>query len=141
LRPTRRGLVLQGLHYADEVRSFDEIDMGDQAEPSANELALADQLIAQLTGETFDPTQYEDEYRQAVLAAVERKVAGEEIVALTQEPARDQIIDLVAALKQSLSETPDAAKPRDRKPAKAKGKPRKKAAAKKAGTRKKSASR
>ena len=125
IRPYEEGLVLHGLYYADEVRHFDEIDLGDEVAFKKGELALATQLIEQLSGERFQPEKYEDEYRQAVLAAVERKVAGEEVVAAEAEAPREQIIDLVAALKQSLAKRAAAggeAGARARKPAKAKGK-------------------
>ncbi|NNL64855.1 MAG: Ku protein [Myxococcales bacterium] len=103
VRPVDDGLVLHGLFYADEVQSFDDIEFGDPVDLKSGELELAEQLIAQLARKSFDPERYEDGYRQAVLAAVERKVAGEEVVAAAPEQEREQIVDLVAALKQSLS--------------------------------------
>jgi DNA end-binding protein Ku len=122
LRPMQRGLVLHGLFYADEVRSFDEV--GGDVELKKGELDLANQLIEQLSRDRFEPGRYEDEYRRAVLAAVDRKVAGEEVVVQPRAEAREQIIDLVAALKQSLAEKRGGEPPpaRARKPAKAKGK-------------------
>jgi DNA end-binding protein Ku len=102
IRPVGNGLVLHGLFYADEVRSFDEIEFGDAVTLKPGELELAEQLIDQLAKSDFDPARYEDGYRQALLAAVERKVAGEEIVAAPAEQEHAQIVDLVAALKESL---------------------------------------
>jgi DNA end-binding protein Ku len=127
IRPTSEGLVLHGLYYADEVRSFDDIEFGDEVEVKDGELRLANQLIEQLTESTFSPDKYEDEYRKSVLEAVDRKVAGEEIVVAPATEPKEQIIDLVAALKQSLAEkggraTPAKAKKVARKPATAKGK-------------------
>jgi DNA end-binding protein Ku len=131
VRPLGRGLVLQGLYYADEVAKFDEIEFGDEVELKKGELDLAQQLIEQLANERFQPDKYEDEYRRELLAAIDRKVAGEEVVSAPRAEQREQIIDLVAALKKSLEEkrgagqakvTPDAAAERTRKPARAKGK-------------------
>nr|MDJ0853552.1 Ku protein [Myxococcota bacterium] len=143
LRPFQQGLVMQGLYYADEVRSFDDIEFGDPVEPKKGEVELATQLIEQLSREDFDPSRYEDEYRRAVLELVERKVAGEEIVVMPKSEVREQIVDLVAALKKSIAEKGGEAagaegaadeKPaaRRRKPARAKGKAtaKRKAAAK-----------
>ena len=126
IRPVQRGLVMHGLHYADEVRSFDDIEFGDDVKVKAGELELANQLIEQLGHERFEPGKYEDEYRRAVLEAVDRKVAGEEVVTPPRAEHREQIIDLVAALKKSLEERrgagEEAEEPaRARKPAKAKG--------------------
>ncbi|MDX1649186.1 MAG: Ku protein, partial [Myxococcota bacterium] len=130
IRPVQRGLVLHGLYYADEVRSFDDIEFGDEVTLKKNEVDLATQLIEQLQSDRFEPKKYEDLYRQRVLEAVDRKVAGEEVVAAPAPEAPEPIIDLVAALKKSLSEEkgegkkPAARKAgaRDRKPARAKGK-------------------
>jgi DNA end-binding protein Ku len=125
IRPLGRGLVLHGLNYADEVAGFDEIEFGDEVQVRAGELELAQQLIEQLSAERFDAAKYEDRYRQAVLAAVDRKIAGQEVVVAEKPESREQIIDLVAALKRSLEErrgagAPEA--PRLRKPPVAKGK-------------------
>jgi DNA end-binding protein Ku len=128
LRPMGEGLAMHGLYYADEVRSFADIEIDKEIHLKDAELALATQLIEQLSHETFNPAKYEDDYRRAILEAVDRKVAGEEIVAAAPAEQREQIIDLVAALKKSLAEKASAA-PRaveadksERKAAKAKGK-------------------
>ena len=132
IRPFQQGLVMQGLHWADEVRSFDDIEFGDPVELKKGEVDLATQLIEQLSRDDFDPGRYEDEYRRSVLELVERKVAGEEIVVMPKSEVREQIVDLVAALKKSIAEkTGEAGEPvadekpaarRVRKPARAKGK-------------------
>src|SRR5262249_38061145 len=125
VRPVNRGLALHGLYYADEVRGFGEIDLGEGVAPKAGEIGLARQLIDQLSSESFQPQRYEDEYRRALLEAIERKVAGEEVVAPPRAEAREQIVDLVEALKRSLAQRDAAAEGaggRARKPARAKGK-------------------
>jgi DNA end-binding protein Ku len=104
LRPAAEGLVMHGLFYADEVRSFADVDLGETVEFKDAELDLAKQLIEALANESFDPEKYKDEYRQGVLEAIDRKVAGEEITVTAPPPQREQIIDLVAALKKSIAE-------------------------------------
>lgn len=101
IRPYRDGLIFHQMFYADEVRAFDEIDTGATFEFHDAEKQLAQQLIGQLTSETFDSEKYEDSFRERVLAAVEQKVAGKKLQ-LAPEAPRAQIIDLVEALKQSL---------------------------------------
>ncbi len=124
VRPVDDGLFLHGLFYADEVRSFDDVELGDDIEFKKGELDLAVQLIDQLSNKKFVADQYEDDYRQAVLAAIDRKVAGEEVVIAPASETREQIIDLVAALKKSLAEKRDEADDprRARKAAKSKRK-------------------
>ncbi len=122
LRPTQRGLAMHGLFYADEVRSFDDIELGDDVELKDHEIQLANQLVEQLSKETFDPEKYEDDYRRSVLEAVDRKVAGEEIVIMPKEESHEQIIDLVAALKKSIADKKaGGATPAARKSARSKG--------------------
>ena len=124
IRPVENGLMMHGLFYADEVRSFEDIEFGDAVTLKQGELDLAHQLIDQLSSPRFEPGKYEDVYRRDVLQQIERKVAGEEISAAPAPAAREQIIDLVAALKKSLGERREGApakSTRVRKPAKAKG--------------------
>ena len=106
LRAVSGGLVMQQLLYAPEVRSID--DVGIEAAPVRdNELALAKQLIAQISSKTFDPTQYDDEVRKRIEAAVQRKVEGQEIAISPEAPqaAGAQVIDLMDALRASLEKT------------------------------------
>ena len=129
IRPLGRGLVLHGLNYADEVASFEEVEFGDEVQLRANELELAQQLIEQLASERFGPERYEDRYRQAVLAAVDQKIAGRDVVIAERPEEPEPIIDLMAALKRSIEARQGAkgapaaaADARARKPALAKGK-------------------
>ena len=121
LRSYGVGIALHTLYYADEVRSIEEVDIDLSTELSDAELDLARQLIDHLSVDAFDPRKYEDDYRKAVLAAIERKVAGEQVVVAEPAREREQIIDLVAALKKSLAERAASEPARARKPARAKG--------------------
>ncbi len=101
VRPMGDGLVMEQLRYPDEIRSFDEVPLGD-AEVKDEELALARQLVEQASTDEFDPSRYQDEVRLRVLEMIQRKVDGEDItVAPTAEP-KTQIIDIMDALKASL---------------------------------------
>ena len=80
LRPIDNGLVMQVLHYADEVRPFDEVPVGD-AVLKDSELKLAVQLIEQIATDEFKPENYEDEVRVRYHEAIQRKVEGQEITA------------------------------------------------------------
>ncbi len=103
LRPFQDGLIMQQLYYADEIRPFSEVPLGD-AEVKDPEIQLALQLIDQTASEAFHPENYEDEVRNQVWEMVERKIQGEDIVAAPTEEPRAQVIDLMEALKASLSE-------------------------------------
>jgi DNA end-binding protein Ku len=102
LRPFAGGLLMQQLRYADELRSFSEVPVGN-AELKEPELKLAMQLIDQIATEEFRPEQYEDTVRNKVRALIDKKVQGEEISAAPETAPKAQIIDLMEALKASLS--------------------------------------
>jgi DNA end-binding protein Ku len=103
IRPYADGLVMHYLYHADEVRRFDEIDRGGEPAVRAGEVELARKLIEQLSADAFRPEQFSDEYRQRLEAAVQRKIAGEEVTAAAPPRARAEVIDLMEALKQSLA--------------------------------------
>lgn len=108
IRPLGKGLVMQQLYYPNELRSIDEIEMGD-AEVKDNELKMAIQLAEMSASEEFRPEQYRDEVRDRIRALIQRKVEGEEITsALTEEP-RAQVIDLMEALRRSLGGSSESA--------------------------------
>jgi DNA end-binding protein Ku len=103
VRPAEGGMVLQQLLYAEEVRSMRDLKI-DLIEVSKAELQLALQLIEQISEDAFDPTQFIDEEKQRILQAVEKKIAGNEIVAPQHvKTGSAQVIDLMAALRASLS--------------------------------------
>jgi DNA end-binding protein Ku len=133
LRAIEGGLVMQQLLYAPEVRSISDVEI-EQAPVKDSELALAKQLIGQISSPRFDATQYEDDVRKRIEAAVQKKVDGEQIAISPSVPekAGAQVIDLMEALKASLekaaakrppaksaaSEAPAAKAAAQRKPAK-----------------------
>lgn len=105
VRPYEDKLVMQQLHYADEVRDIREVPVGD-AEVREQELKLAKQLVEQIARETFNPDAYEDEVKKRVEEQIQRKVEGKEIAVSAPEAKPAQIIDLMEALKASLAKQP-----------------------------------
>jgi DNA end-binding protein Ku len=104
VRPTENGLVLQQLLYAEEVRSLKDLNI-EHVDVSSAELQLALQLIDQISEDAYDPSKFEDEEKKRVLAAIDQKIAGKEVVASAHnedEPMGGQVIDLMAALQASL---------------------------------------
>ncbi len=114
LTPKDDGVIMEQLHYAHEIRSFDEIDTG-EAEPKEGELELAIQLIEQISNEAFEPEKYTDEVRDRVLEMIQAKVEGEDITVSAAEEPQAQIIDLMEALKQSLGEGGESAAKKPKK--------------------------
>lgn len=101
VRPMNDHLVMEQLNYADEVRPISEVPVG-EGEVADAELQLAVQLIEQIASESFEPEKYEDEVGERMLAAIERKIEGQEITAPPEEAPKTQVIDLMEALKASV---------------------------------------
>ena len=103
VRPAEDGLMLQQLYFADEVRSLKDLAI-EKVDCTQAELGLAMQLIDQIAADGYDPAAYHDEEKERVLAAIDRKIAGQQIVAHeeVESPAGGQVIDLMEALRASL---------------------------------------
>jgi DNA end-binding protein Ku len=101
IRPTKGGIVMQQLLYADEVRSISEVPVVDAA-IKEGELKLAVQLVEQIATEEFHPENYADDVKKRYHEAIQRKIEGQEITAAPEQP-KAQIIDLMEALKASLA--------------------------------------
>jgi DNA end-binding protein Ku len=130
VRPMGELLVLEQLHYHEEIRSSAEVPRSDVVLKDA-ELALAKQLIDQGSVDEFKPENYRDNVRDRVLQAIQRKVDGQEITDEPTEAPQAKIIDLMDALKASLAKRGNGAD--DNRPVKpatngAKAAPKKKAA-------------
>jgi DNA end-binding protein Ku len=106
LRPMEGVMTMATMRFADEVVSTDEISdvLGEEVEkPKKKELDMAKALIDSLTSE-FDAAQYKDEYRDELLALIERKAKGESLVSTeTEAPKPTKAPDLMAALEESLA--------------------------------------
>jgi DNA end-binding protein Ku len=104
IRPAQDALMLSTMLFADEIvpRAAIEEFAADEAEVSPKELAIAEQLVGSLSAE-WDPDRYKDTYRERVLALVQAKAEGREIVEhAVPEPAA-RVDDLMAALEASLA--------------------------------------
>jgi len=103
LDPFGDTMVLTTLHWPDEIRSTKELDLPDEEyDFKPAELAMARQLVSAMTG-AFDPAEYKDEYRDALMQVIESKIEGHEVKA--PEPAEEtgKLVDLMAALEASVN--------------------------------------
>lgn len=123
VRPLNGTLCLETMRYADEIVATKDIglDAAAREKPPERELKIANQLIESMTT-TFDPTHYRNEYRERVMAFIEKKAKGKGVEVLDEEwddehEKSGKVIDLMAALEQSLSRAKAGAHPRSRKPA------------------------
>jgi DNA end-binding protein Ku len=120
--------VLETMYWPDEIRpaQFDTLDKEVKIRPQ--ELQMAQTLIENLT-EPWNPDEYKDEYREALLEIIEKKAAGEQIEAVEAAPV-SKVVDLMDALKASVEAVKkDQPAEETKKPRKKAATPRKKAAA------------
>jgi DNA end-binding protein Ku len=101
VRPVDGALRMQVMRFADELVPGSDMDVDEPSKaPAKKEVQMASALIDTLAAD-FDPTKYEDTYRDRVLEVVKAKEKGEEIKA-PEAPEREQPDDLMAALEASL---------------------------------------
>lgn len=103
LDPFESTMLLSTLYWPDEIRALGELDLPeDELELKPAELKMASQLIDAMTGE-FDPAQYRDEYREALMQVIESKIEGRETI--EAEPAEEptKLVNLMAALQASVN--------------------------------------
>ena len=124
--------VLETMYWPDEIREADFGGVNVDAKVRSQELEMARQLIQNLTSD-WNPDEYTDEYREALLKIVEAKIAGEEIELVAAEPTA-KVVDLMEALKASVAAAKKKADDEPKagpRPVRGTGGGKKKAAAKK----------
>ena len=96
-------LLMNTLHWPDEIRSLEGI-AGLEADVKVNpkELAMAKTLIENLAEDRFDPSQYHDQYREALMQVVQAKIDGQETIEAPAAEAEPRVMDLMEALKASV---------------------------------------
>lgn len=109
LRPYENGIIMATMYYPDEIRGNSELNLPEE-EPlvSDQEIEMATTLIGQLTG-TFEPEEHDDEYRTALLQAIEARLGISEPVAAAPVPVLGKVGDLMEALRASIEATKQAA--------------------------------
>jgi DNA end-binding protein Ku len=101
--PFENTMLLSTLYWPDEIRDIGELDLPeDEPEIKPAEKKMAAQLIEAMTGE-FDPAEYRDEYRDALMQVIESKIEGRETVEVEAAEEPTKLVDLMAALQASVS--------------------------------------
>ena len=109
LRPSEGGLMLHTMYYADEVRKVEGFGAPDVDLKEA-EVKVAHQLIEALADE-WDPDKYKDNFQENLKKLIETKLEGGEVTAVEKPKKLAPVVDLMAALKQSLAQMEGKKKP------------------------------
>jgi DNA end-binding protein Ku len=107
VKPEDGALVLELMHFADELADSDKLHVPKKAEVGKREMNMAKSLIDSMSSK-WNPEKYKDDYRQALMEVIEEKVeaGGKEIEEKPRKaPKPTKVIDLVSVLQKSLEET------------------------------------
>jgi len=104
VRAAGDALVVESLYFADEIRDAGEVvgDLPDDKSFADRELTIAKQLIDSLSVD-WEPERYKDTYRERVEALIDQKRKGRSVVAKKEDKPRTNVIDLMAALEESVA--------------------------------------
>jgi DNA end-binding protein Ku len=104
VRVYKNSLVMETIHYPDEVRNVGEVPgVPENMEINEKELDTAIMLVDQLTT-TFDPEKYKDDYRTALMELIQSKIENNEGTTAKEGP-RTNVVDLMSALQASIEKT------------------------------------
>ena len=103
LKAEENGMIMYKLRFPEEVRMLKDIPDTDGIEVDQKQLALAETLVDSLVT-TFDKVDFQDRYKEALMALVNEKIDGKEIVSISEEKTERPVIDIMDALKASIEE-------------------------------------
>jgi DNA end-binding protein Ku len=105
LKPNGDALVLELMHFADEIVDQSTLDFPASETPAENEMKVAKMLIDTMS-EPFDASKFRDTYREEVLTMIEARAAGQEAPKGKAAPApRSNVVNLMDVLQKSLEES------------------------------------
>ncbi len=107
VKPEDGALVLELMHFADELADTSKLDIPKKVEVGKREMTMAKSLIDSMSSK-WNPEKYKDDYREALMEVIEEKVeaGGKEIEEKPRKaPKPTKVIDLVSVLQKSLEET------------------------------------
>ena len=125
VKPERNLLVLELMHFSEEIIETQELKIPANPNIAAKELSMAKDLISKMSGK-WDPAKYQDEYREALMEVIHKKVesGGKEVPSRGKSKKPTNVVDLVSVLQESLQHAEKGAVGK-RKPAAHKRKMRK----------------
>lgn len=105
LRPMNGGLMLHTMYYENEVRQVDQFGKTGGIELKDAEVKVAHQLVEALAAD-FDPKKYHDTFEENVRQLIQARLEGKEVTPVEKPRKPAPVVDLMAALKESLAQIP-----------------------------------
>lgn len=103
LTPQDGAIILYKLRYPYEIKDIKEVPNIVETDVDKDQLKLAETLVDSLT-KPFSEVNFDDRYRDALLEVIEKKVAGKEIVVVSEDEDEKPVVDIMDALKKSIEE-------------------------------------
>jgi DNA end-binding protein Ku len=104
LRPHEGGMMLHTMYYNEEVRTLENFGRP-EVELKEAEVKVAHQLIEALAGK-FEPEKYHDTFEENLKQLIKAHLEGREVTAVEKPKKMAPVVDLMAALKESLAQMP-----------------------------------
>jgi DNA end-binding protein Ku len=105
VKPEGHALVLELMHWADEIVSQSDLDFPSEIKLPEPEMKMAKMLIDSMSVEAFEPEKFTNAYHDELMALIEARVAGKELPAPKKAPSRAKVVNLMDVLQQSLEES------------------------------------
>jgi DNA end-binding protein Ku len=111
VKPKEDVLVLELMHFSNEVASVADLDLPGPAAVPREELEMAIDLVRSMH-QDWEPQKYRDEYKEDLMAIIRKKIAagGKELPKEKRKAAQASVVDLAQALQRSLEELQEAQK-------------------------------
>jgi DNA end-binding protein Ku len=105
VKPVEDALVLELMHWADEIVAADTLDVPGQEKMPEKEMKMARMLIDTMSVEDFEPEKFENKYHDELMTMIEARAAGKELPKAKKAPVRSKVVNLMDVLAQSLEES------------------------------------
>ena len=105
VKPVDDALVLELMHWSDELVGADTLDVPGQEKMPEKEMKMARMLIDTMSVDEFQPEKFENKYHDELMTMIEARAAGKELPAAKKAPVRSKVVNLMDVLAQSLEES------------------------------------
>jgi DNA end-binding protein Ku len=109
VKPDGLFLMLELMHFAQEVLEPEELKPANATDVAANELKMAKALVESMTSD-WEPTKYEDRYQKALMEVIDEKVQKRPHVSKAPARTASNVVDILAVLQESLAKNADTKK-------------------------------
>ncbi|MBV8725357.1 MAG: Ku protein [Candidatus Eremiobacteraeota bacterium] len=105
VKPINGALVLELMHWANEIVETDSIDLPGREKLPEKEMKMARMLIDTMSADEFEPEKFTNKYHDELLTMIDARAEGKELPTPKKAPARAKVVNLMDVLAQSLEES------------------------------------